>query len=329
LAVLLASLAISSASADDGRRGARVLFGQDLLVRAGETIDGDVVVFGGNVTVEAGGRIIGDLVVFGGDLSIAGEVTGDVAAIGGDVTLKATAVVRQDVAAVGGNLEREPGATVRGSIVGGPSITVPGIPRWRFGRFDLGWFPTWTDLAINLGLNVFQAVLIAVALAALAIVAVALFPQQTEVVRTTVQTLPVQSFGLGLLTFVAAIILTIPVALLTICLGAFLGWGAILVATLFGFAAIGLGVGERLHVAFKATTSPVAAAGLGTLVLALLLGLLGAVPFVNCFTWVFWVFVDSLGLGAVLMSRFGTRPPQAVTPPPAPPGAPAPQTPSA
>ena len=89
---------------------------------------------------------------------------------------------------------------------------------------------------------------------------------------------------------------------------------------------ISLKVGKRLGEGFKWELQPPAAAGLGTLVLTLVIGGIGMVP---CVGWVAPFLVASIGLGAVMLTRFGSREyasgpaappkPKLPSPPPAPP----------
>ena len=84
---------------------------------------------------------------------------------------------------------------------------------------------------------------------------------------------------------------------------------ATLAAVLFGWTAVGLLVGQRLLAALKVQETNQLVA---VLVGVLLISLLTAVP---CLGWLFAVVVGSLGLGAVVLTRFGTM---AYPPAPAP-----------
>jgi len=127
----------------------------------------------------------------------------------------------------------------------------------------------------------------------------------------------------------AITILLIPVSLIGIVL--------LLVAGLFGWIAVGLEVGKRLAEAFKWELQAPAAAGMGTLVLTLVVGGLGLFP---CVGWLAPFLVASIGLGAVMLTRFGSREyasgaaavtaaPKPKLPPPPPPEPPAPPKPPA
>jgi len=112
---------------------------------------------------------------------------------------------------------------------------------------------------------------------------------------------------------------------LTVCLipVAFVAAVIFAAAILFSWIALGQIVGARLAAALNLRQlSPAVAAGLGTSVLWLVTSAVGAVP---CVGWVAWVILSAVGLGAVTLTRFGTRPYIAATygAPPPPPAAPA------
>lgn len=119
----------------------------DLTVRSGQTIDGDVVVYNGDVRVERGGAIHGNLVVYGGDIEVKrdgvvqgsitsiggdveidGRVDGSIAATGGNVKLGGEAVVTGDISVVSGEVQQDRGAVVEGSLLRGPAINLPAVP---------------------------------------------------------------------------------------------------------------------------------------------------------------------------------------------------------
>ena len=292
--------------------GGRIVFGESFTLESGEVMDGDLVVLGGSVVLETRSRVDGNVVVMGGSARVAGEVEGDLVTFGGDVVLRSTAVVDGDLVTIGGNVQREEGAVVRGNEVGG--LAFEGLPRFwafptRFG-FDRG-----VDLWSRSIFNIFRDIFVALALAALGLLVVLFWPKQTEVVGQAVLAAPLPSAGVGLLTGVVAVVLMVLLAI-TICLSpvAFLLGVAMLVAGVFGWIAIGLLVGRRLLEAFnvRGITSLMAVAA-GTL----LISVLRAIP---CLGDLIGFVVGCAGLGAVVLTRFGTQTyPLPMPGPPAPP----------
>ncbi|MCC6190545.1 MAG: hypothetical protein IT318_16070, partial [Anaerolineales bacterium] len=127
--------------------------------------------------------------------------------------------------------------------------------------------------------------------------------------------------GLGLLTLVAVPVL-LALLTLTLCLipVAFVGAVVFAAALLLGLIALGQLVGARLASALRLyQITPAVSAALGTGLLWLVTSAVGAVA---CVGWVAWVLLASVGLGAVILTRFGTRPylgSVTVPPPPPPP----------
>jgi hypothetical protein len=139
----------------------------------------------------------------------------------------------------------------------------------------------------------------------MAILVVIFWPEPAERAARAVVSQPILSGGLGLLTFISAPILLIVLAI-TIILSPVSLLGAVLlvVAGVFGWIVIGMEVGKRLVEAFKWEMHPAAAAGIGTLMMSLVVGGVGLVP---CIGWLATFVVGAVGLGAVLLTRFGSR----------------------
>ena len=111
-----------------------------------------------------------------------------------------------------------------------------------------------------------------------------------------------------MLTMVAATVIAIALAI-TICLSpvAILAALALGAAGLFGWIGIGAVVGERLLQALNAReTAPLWAAGLGTLLITLIGTGLSIAFCLAPIGWLMMFVLGCLGLGAVVLTRFGT-----------------------
>lgn len=276
----------------------KVVFGGVYTLEAGETLDGDLVVMGGIATLEEGSTVDGDIIVMGGTLQIDGSINGDVVAIGGLVNMGDAAEVAGNVAALGAHLESADNAQVGGDIITtleGPislnfarGIHLPSY-QVRFAPFNVAWF--------------FLRILL---WAALAVIVILFLPSQTERVSETIVKQPLLSGGLGVLTVLVLMPLLVILAI-TICLSpvsmivglaAAIGWT-------FGLIAIGYELGKRLESMARQDWSPALSAGLGTLLLVLVLNSIRAgIP---CIGWLLPAIVGAIGLGAVLLTRFGTQ----------------------
>ncbi|MBC7367961.1 MAG: RDD family protein [Undibacterium sp.] len=91
-----------------------VRFAEDVHIESGNKIEGDVSGIFGDVLVD--GDVEGDVISVGGDITINGTVHGDVGAIFGSVTLGPKAVVDGGVRTVNGDTHRDAGASVGGKI---------------------------------------------------------------------------------------------------------------------------------------------------------------------------------------------------------------------
>ncbi len=280
-----------------------VLFGCGARIQTGARVASDIVSFGGEVVIEKGARVEQAVVVFGAPLIVAGEVGRDIASFGGAVTLDSTAVVGGNIAAFGGRVEKREGATVRGQI------TRNDRPSGATFRFAPIWFGApvgsnggdFAELALW---GLFRGVMGALALAALGALTVVFFPNQTQLVGDVAEKSALVSFGAGCVTLLAAptLILLLVILICTIPVAAVLAF-VFALAGVFGWIAIGRVVGERILQAIKAKETlrvPMVAVILGVFVLALV----SVAPIVG---WLVGFVAGVLGIGAVVLTRFGTR----------------------
>lgn len=317
LVVLLAVTTTSLAFARELRED-KVVFGDTFTLKSGETLDGNLVVFGGNVTVEEGATITGDVVVIGGNVELGGTVENDLVVIGGNVDLLSTAVVEGKLVSSGGSTRRAEGSEVKGGETQGFS------PRFDWPTpIEVGSRVRPIDFALSLIWNGLIALGWTVALSLMAMLVVLFMPEQTARVSGAVAGTPVLSGLLGLLTLVAFPVVAVVVAI-TICLSPLSLIGTMIfgIGLLFGWLALGALIGERLAASLRwRDLSPMLAAGLGTFLITLLVSGLSILPGVGeCLGTIIGVVLAALGLGAVVLTRFGTRPyygtPAAPNPPP-------------
>jgi len=79
---------------DDGR----VFVDEDVSLEPGERFSGDLAVFGGDLTIPQGSTVNGDVFVSGGTVLVAGRVNGDLAVTSGDLLLDESGYVLSRVA---------------------------------------------------------------------------------------------------------------------------------------------------------------------------------------------------------------------------------------
>ena len=283
---------------DVGGSGDRVRVGAGIRVAEGEVIDGDVVAIGGSVDVD-------------------GTVEGDVVAVGGGVNLGPNAVVDGEVTSVGGTIDRDPGAVIHGTV-----------NEVAFGAPHMAWGTHWGPGPFFAGVTGLIGTIVWIAVLTLLVCLAYLFARRPiERMEYRVRTSAWKAALVGLvaqLLFIPALVLTcvvlaisiigipflllVPFAILALVIGALLGFTS--VAKRLGHAAedrfgwqhanpylsIVIGVGLIMLLSFFGHALGVAGGPLK--VFGAVLTVLGFIA-----QYVAW----TIGLGVLLLTRFGTR----------------------
>lgn len=306
LVLLLLLMPTQSVGAGDGTMPDQLIIGRSFTLESGETVDGNLVVIGGQASIEDGARVNGDVIIIGGSLQLDGETSGSAVVLGGAASLGEHAAVAVDMITIGGSLQRDAGARIGGDVItnlplptatlpNATTVPLPPIPPEPRVHFDLGPLGRLASVF-------FQAL----ALAALAMLLTAFLHPQLDRVAQAAMAQPFAAGSIGLLTIPLASITVVMLAITLILIPvALAGVFLLILAWLFGVVALGLVVGDRLTLAMHKTWEPVVSAGLGTFVLALVVGTVNLVP---CAGWLASVLVGLLGLGAAVITVFGTRP---------------------
>jgi len=306
VSVLVVCLLVAAGSAVYAQGGGdKFVVGENFVLRSGEVLSGNLAVLGGTATLERGSTVEGDVAIAGGQLVLAGTIEGSAAVFGGTAVLEETAVIEGDFASFGGTVETAPGAVILGETFDGlrfarPSVIVPETPRLPevpipllrsrpFGGF--GEIISWQFATLGSALMMLL----------LGIIAVLVAPKPLSRIASAAAAQPALSFGAGLLTFIVGI-LAGTLLLIACCLGLFV-WLALLIAIAIGWIAVGLWVGQRLLAALKVRdASALAEVALGVF----LITILGRFPL--CLGALFSAVIGSIGLGAVVLTRFGRQP---------------------
>ena len=308
--VMLLFLPFQSASAASGTFEGQVVFGQSYTLKSGDSLNGDLLVFGGSAMIEEGATVNGNVVLFGGALTVNGTVTGDVAVTGGLASLGKAAHISGNLATVAASLERAEGSQVEGQVyntatswVGNgnnsttPQPTIPVVP--NIPKVEFNFQP------LKSVMNIFSQ---SVGIALLAMLLMLFLAPHADRVAHAILAQPLTAGGLGLLTIVVAPIAVV-VSIITLILIplAPIIVVALAVALVFGWIAIGYEIGQRFTKAIHQSWHPAFSAGLGTFALTLVAKTLTEIPVLNCVGWLVPFLLSLAGLGAVLMSRFGTQ----------------------
>ncbi len=292
---------------------------------------------GGSVDVGEHEAVDGPVVAIGGSANVNGEVREDVVAVGGNVHLGPTARVLGDVTVVGGTIDKDAKAEVDGKIneigVRFPRIHWPSFwfPAMVFAR---GGFGPWVHLMgeffrmLLFGFLACFALLIARTPIARIEQAVAVEPWKAGLVGLLIQMLFIPVF---ILTIVILVISIVGIPLVFVV--APLEIAALLIALVMGFTGVAYRVGRWAEVRFGWRQQSTFA--------LLIVGLLGiwALTIVGRFVsmggWSVWFLSSALllagflveyvawtvGLGAAVITRLGSRPGTGGAIPPMPPPA--------
>ena len=303
LALFLMPTRSAQAQGPNPGSGGRVIFGSNFTLESGDTFEGDLVVFGGNVTIEEDSSLNGDLVVIGGTIKSNGETSGSVVVVGGQISLEDSALVTGDVVTIGGQLDRAEGAEIQGEVVNNvaPNVTLPSgrIPPTEPDAPNVTTPPEVVPPNINVHFNPFAEffgiIFWAIGASAFAMLLALFWQPQMERTGMAIISQPLLTGAIGLLAVVIAIIfiLTILPPIL------------VALAWFFGIVAMGLQVGERFTKAINQEWSPVLTIGFGTFLLVLAGGVIGLIP---CLGGLILFLVGLVGVGASVITLFGTRP---------------------
>jgi len=254
-------------------------FGGAVVVGRGEVVCSDIIALGGTVIIQ--GNVKKDILGIGSQIVIAGDVEGSVTLYGGDLTIQSDAHIGRDIHMCGGQWAEGSNVHLQGSL------------------FDctksVGML-----LAGNEGSNV--RFWYAVILVVLSMILSFLLPEHVMLVRTTAKARIGRSFALGVLSILLApvvigvlfaLIISIPLAII-VTIGLVIAWA-------LGLVAIGALLGELVFVKFFPQQK---ARVLQVVVGSALLAIAGALPYLG---FIVSIGAGFVGLGAVLLSRFGTR----------------------
>jgi hypothetical protein len=297
--------------------------------------------FGMSGNQEIAGRVKGDLSVMFGDLELhsTAVIEGDLLVLSGSVEREAGAqVLGEEMPEI--PLPRIPLVPER---IGPPEIpelpevpSLPEVPRRAPLPPAVPLRPHRETLVERVGQFMgrsFAASFLSLVFIAVGILIVVIWPRNTHQVADCIAALPAQSFGLGLLTFLIAVgvealaavlmiliilvaalliatVILIPIGLLLIVLSALVLLPVPLVlagAMVLGWVGLAELVGQKvlkgLRISNATPLGRVLAGLLVTVPLAALLWVLNPV----CCAWLFVILLTSVGLGAVIHTRFGTQ----------------------
>lgn len=268
-----------------------LLLGLILLLPLCAGADGrNIIKVGGDITIEEGKRV-NHVIAIGGQVTLYGAADGNVVSIGDSVVLASSSIVGGNVISCGGVIVRGNGSEVYGSLTEINTSNFSEIVATVLNSDWEGWSWLFAIFSIILYLG----------LLVLSILLVLLIPKPIRIISDAAERRPYRSGFWGLI----GLILVVPLAfLLTISvIGVVLVPLEISIAIaggLIGFVAVARLVGHRIFVILK---KPDQTYLRETIWGVTFLWFVGWIPYVG---WMLKVLVLVLGLGAVLVTRFGT-----------------------
>ena len=287
------------------------IIGSNYTLKSGETLNEDLIVIGGSITIEKGATVTGAIVLIGGSLIVNGEAMGDVVVVGGAASLGSEAHIYGNLVPIGAPVNLAEGARVDGEVINEPvkpSVTVPVVPETPKGPVvDLG------DFFSNSFWQVFELFTNSIVLALLASLIVLFLPQQTRRVGEAIPAQPLMMGAMGLLSVIVFVTAMVALGLFSVLIITLIITVPMIIfvavvfaaAGVFGWVALGTEIGLRLmNTTNREFPLPLVAA-VGTFLLNIVANGIGLLP---CIGWVMPTLLGLVSLGAVFMTRFGTRP---------------------
>jgi hypothetical protein len=256
----------------------------------GEVLKGVFLVVDGEAVLDRGARVEGPVYMLGGSATINSQVDQDVSVIGGNLTVGPDAMIGGDLRVGSGRLDLSPQATVKGSVLKGPASDVqledifPRVsPKERLVQL-LPWTLVLAFLAY------LSAVYVPLPVARIS---------QAEIKHPVVcaaMGILVGIVGPILLVFMAFTVILIPTTLIGLLIGA--------LTVAYGWIGFGQAFGRWLTGKLNLEVGRAGGAFLGTLVFMILIDLLSIIPVVGS---LIALLAITIGLGAVMLTRFGLR----------------------
>lgn len=320
--VLALALAVQPSAADDDDKVKHVEIGEDGVVITDEsgdtmtldwdeaigieTVGEDVVRIGNDVHVPEGQVIEGDAVAIMGDVRVEGYVEGDAVAVGGNLLIGPKGRVDGDGVSVGGTVEKESGGVVRGE-----TVSIGFGSGWCKGPgFVMGSF-------FSAGRRFLLLIMWLIVVMVLGAILIAVVRRPVDIVSDRVRKEAFFNGLIGLLAWVLVIpvmvllvitIVGIPIAILVPFVFA--------IMMLLGFIGVSVATGQKFVAGTNGSAYKGMAIGVILLYGLVILGSLlrfgpGPMHFagsiIGFIGWAVVFVAVTVGLGAVITSRFGTR----------------------
>lgn len=281
-----------------GSTGDQVVIANTYRLKSGDALSGNLAVIGGTATIEEGASVSGDVFLVGGTLNISGTINGEIIAIGGATNLEDSSIINGNITSIGATINRSPLAQIKGNI----TEQSPTILDFNFSQ------PTAPTVPVQDERPLFERILL-VALRSLIVAAIAtliglMLPAAIKRIANTLNEQPGVSAGVGALVAagfpVVFLLMIVTIILIPVAAMALI---ALAVTLLYGWVVIGYDIGNRISEATHSNWPVPISAGIGTLLVTLVIGMTNLIP---CVGWILGVLIAIVGLGCVVMARYGS-----------------------
>ncbi len=253
--------------------------------------DKSIIRIGDDITIEKGEQVRRVVAILG-QVTVNGTVEDSVLAIGGSVVLTKTAVVKGDVASVGGVIVLAKDAEIGGDLI---EINSTNIYETVINSVSSEW-EGWSWIFAIISLSMLIVIL------ALALLIAALLPKQVTIVSEAIgeNTLKVILTGVLALITIAPLALLLTISVIGIALIP-LEIIMVVLTVLLGFIAVSRLIGSlALRLGGRKTRGVVRETFWGLVII----WIIGWIPYVG---WMIKAIAIVIGLGAALITRFGTH----------------------
>jgi hypothetical protein len=271
--------------------GLLLIFGLLLGPAAMASAETSIFKIGSDVTIEKGQKIH-SVVAIGGQITVSGAVEKSVVAIGGSVVLTKTAAVKGNVVSLGGIIVIARDAEVGGDLT---EINSSNLFETLTTALSSEW-EGWSWIFAVISLSIFLVILV------LALLIAALLPKPVRTVSEAIHenTFKVILCGVLGLVLIAPLALLLTISVVGIALIP-LEVIVVVCSVLLGFIAVGRIIGGKVLRLFKRSNPGIVRETFWGLVI---LWLVGWIPYIG---WMVKAIAIVIGLGAVLITRFGTH----------------------
>ncbi len=288
----------------------RIKFGVILLLilgvllgpaAAGSTAEEkSIIKIGSDVVIEEGQKVR-HVITIGGQITVSGAVESHVVAVGGSVVLTKTAFVGGNVVTLGGVIVMARDSQVNGNLMEMNSSNLYDTLTTALSSEWEGW--SWIFAVISLA--------IFLVLMVVALLIVALLPKPVRVVADAIgeNTFKVVLCGLLGLVLIAPLALLLTISVVGIALIP-LEVIVVVCSILLGFIAVGQLIGRKVYQLLKRPNPGMVRETFWGLII---LWLVGWLPYIG---WMAKAVAIVIGLGAALVTRFGTYQGGKSSPPP-------------